>query len=146
MKLIPFWRKFEEGKNADPELTNKLLAELSGILNWAIDGLVRLKLNNKFTQSDAADEAKRQYREEANPVAQWVNTQTVPTSHYATLAGSLFRNYMEWCHQQNEKPVTSTQFGKDLKRLKIESDRKGAGYMYKLALIESHERNNRENH
>ncbi len=146
MKLIPFWRKFEEGKNADPELTNKLLAELSGILNWAIDGLVRLKLNNKFTQSDAADEAKRQYREEANPVAQWVSTQTVPSAHYATLAGALFRNYMEWCHQQNEKPVTSTQFGKDLKRLKIESDRKGAGYMYKLALIEPHERENRENH
>lgn len=144
MKLIPFLRKFEEGKNADPELTTKLLAELSGILNWALDGLVRLKVDGKFTQSDAADEAKRQYREEANPVAQWLNTQTCRTSQPNTLAGALFRNYMEWCGQQNEKPVSSTQFGKDLKRLKVPSERKTAGQLYYLAIIEPHERQNIE--
>lgn len=144
MKLIPFLRKFEEGKNADPDLTNKLLAELSGILNWAISGLIRLKLGGKFTHSDAADEAKRQYREEANPVAQWINTQTVKTNHPATLAGALFRNYMQWCIEQNEKPVTSTQFGKDLKRLKIESERKATGQMYYLAIVESQQRKNEQ--
>lgn len=142
MKLIPFLRKFEEGKNADPELTAKLLAELSGILNWALDGLVRLKVDGKFTHSDAADEAKRQYREEANPVAQWLNTQTIRTSGPNTLQGALFRNYMEWCGQQNEKPISSTQFSKDLKRLKVLSERKAAGQMYFLAIIEPHERQN----
>lgn len=142
MKLIPFLRKFEEGKNADPELTNKLLAELSGILNWAIDGLVRLKLNNKFTYSLAAEDAKRQYREEANPVAQWLNTQTCRTAQPNMLAGALFINYMNWCKDQNEKPVSSTQFSKDLKRLKVESVRKNTGQMYYLAIIEPHERKN----
>ncbi len=142
MKLIPFLRKFEEGKNADPDLTNKLLAELSGILNWAIDGLIRLKLNGKFTQAEAAEEAKRQYREEANPVAQWVNTQTVKTKHPTTLAGALFRNYLDWCLAQNEKPVTATQFGKDLKRLKIDAEHKMTGKMYFLALVEPYRREN----
>lgn len=142
MKLIPFLRKFEEGKNADPDLTNKLLNELSGILNWAIQGLIRLKVDGKFTQSDAADEAKRQYREEANPVAQWLSTQTCRTNRPNTLQGALFQNYMEWCNKQNERPVTSTQFGKDLKRLRVDSERKSAGVMYYLAIIEPHERQN----
>ncbi len=139
MKLIPFLRKFEEGKNADPDLTNKLLGELSGVLNWAIQGLIRLKVDGKFTQSDAADEAKRQYREEANPVAQWLNTQTCRTNRPNMLQGALFQNYMEWCNKQNERPVTSTQFGKDLKRLRVDCERKAAGVMYYLATIDANE-------
>jgi len=142
MKLIPFLRKFEEGKNADPELTNKLLRELSGVLNWAIAGLIRLKVNSKFTQSDASDEAKRQYREEANPVAQWLNTQTCRTARPNLLQAYLFRNYLAWCHDQNEKPVSSTQFSKDLKRLKVPSEHTRTGQMYCLAVIEEKEREN----
>jgi putative DNA primase/helicase len=135
MKLIPFFRKFEEGKNADVDLPVKLMAELPGILNWAIEGLMRLALNGRFTKSVASEEAKLQYREEANPVAQWVNTMTVRTNYPATLQGALFKEYTRWCQEQNERAITSTQFGKDLKRLRIECDRKTAGMMYNVALI-----------
>lgn len=138
MKLIPFYRKFEEGKNADVDLPNKLRAELPGILNWAIDGLLRLTLNGRFTRSAASEDAKQQYREEANPVAQWVNTMTVRTSYPATLQGALFKEYTHWCQEQNERAITSTQFGKDLKRLRIECERKTAGFMYNLALVSTH--------
>jgi putative DNA primase/helicase len=135
MKLIPFFRKFEEGKNADVDLPVKLMAELPGILNWAIEGLMRLALNGRFTKSVASEEAKLQYREEANPVAQWVNTMTVRTNYPATLQGALFKEYTRWRQEQNERAITSTQFGKDLKRLRIECDRKTAGMMYNVALI-----------
>lgn len=135
MKLIPFYRKFEEGKNADVDLPAKLIAELPGILNWAIEGLMRLTLNGRFTKSAASDEAKQQYREEANPVAQWVNTMTVRTDYPATLQGALFKEYVIWCSDQNERPVTSTQFGKDLKRLRVSFTRKNSGMMYNIALI-----------
>jgi P4 family phage/plasmid primase-like protien len=84
MKLIPFYRKFTEGDSADVDLPKKLEAELPGILNWAINGLIRLTVNGRFTTSTASEDAKQQYREEANPVAQWVNTMTVRTSHPAT--------------------------------------------------------------
>lgn len=135
MKLIPFYRKFEEGKNADVDLPNKLMTELPGILNWAIEGLIRLTLNGCFTKSTASEEAKQQYREEANPVAQWVNTMTVRTSYPTTLQGALFKEYTRWCQEQNERAITSTQFGKDLKRLRIGCERKTAGMMYNIALI-----------
>lgn len=136
MKLIPFFRKFIEGTSADVDLPAKLIAELPGILNWGIDGLVRLTINGKFTKAVASEDAKQQYREEANPVAQWVNTMTVRTAHPATLQASLFKEYVAWCNDQNEHKVTSTQFGKDLKRLRIASARKTAGWMYHLALVD----------
>lgn len=42
--LIMFERSFADRK--DPDLTSKLLSELSGIANWAIQGLRRLRSNN----------------------------------------------------------------------------------------------------
>jgi putative DNA primase/helicase len=135
MKLIPFYRKFEEGKNADVDLPHKLAAELPGILNWAIRGLMRLTMNGRFTKSIASEDAKQQYREEANPVAQWVNTMTVRTNYPTTLQGSLFKEFTRWCQEQNERTITSTQFGKDLKRLRVNCERKTAGWMYNLALL-----------
>ena len=141
MKLIPFYRKFTEGDNADVDLPKKLEAELPGILNWAIAGLIRLSNNGRFTTSTASEDAKQQYREEANPVAQWVNTMCVHTSHPATLQSALFKEYVAWCRDQNEYTVSSTQFGKDLKRLKIDCARKSAGWMYNLALVDEINRN-----
>ena len=135
MKLIPFYRKFEEGKSADVDLPSKLRSELPGILNWAIEGLMRLTLNGRFTRSVASEDAKQQYREEANPVAQWVNTMTVRTNYPATLQGALFKEYTRWCQEQNERAITSTQFGKDLKRLRIDCARKTSGMMYSISLI-----------
>lgn len=137
MKLIPFFRKFVEGSTADPDLTSKLMKELPGILNWALDGLVRLKLNNKFSAAAASETAKAEYREEANPVAQWMKTMTVPTGHPATLAGALFDSFRRWCEQNNERPITATQFGRDLTRLKVNSQKKMTGKMYNLALIDN---------
>lgn len=136
MKLIPFYRKFEEGKNADVDLPEKLKAELPGILNWALRGLMRLTVNNKFTEASAADEAKKQYRNESNPVAQWVNTMTVRTSYPATLQGALYTKFKAWCIDNGERPITSNQFSRDLKRLKIDGTHRNTGAMYNLALID----------
>lgn len=137
MKLIPFYRKFTEGESADVDLPKKLEAELPGILNWAIAGLIRLTNNGRFTTSTASEDAKQQYREEANPVAQWVNTMTVPTAHPATLQSALFKEYTAWCRDQHEFTVSATQFGKDLKRLKIDCTRRKTGWMYNIALVDS---------
>lgn len=138
MRLLPFYRKFED-KAADVDLIDKLKTELPGILNWAIKGLVRLTNNNAFTSSVAAENAKAQYREESNPVARWVNTMTVKTAHPATLAGALFENYNRWSREQNERPITSNQFSRDLGRLKIAKTRRDKGFFYNLALITADE-------
>lgn len=140
MKLIPFYRTFEEGKDADPDLLEKLRAELPGILNWAIKGLTRLTVNKKFTGSETSNTAKQQYREQSNPVAQWINTMTVRTDFPATLQAALYANFKSWCIDNGERVVTSTQFGLDLKRLKIDSKHRNTGNMYHLALVDSKEK------
>lgn len=138
LKLIPFYRTFEEGKGADPNLTDALLKELSGILNWAIEGLIRLSNSGVFTGSETANVAKEQYREQSNPVAQWSSTMAVRTDYPATLQAALYASFKGWCIENGERMITSTQFGLDMKRLKIDKARRGAGWMYHLALVETH--------
>lgn len=68
MEIVPFKRKFtDEEKELD--LFEKLQLEMPGILNWALEGLHRLKSNNfQFTKSNAIEDAKKEYEEEQNPV------------------------------------------------------------------------------
>lgn len=137
MKMIPFFRTFDES-TADPHLLDKLLPELPGILNWAIEGLVRLVTNNRFTGATNAETAKQQYREQSNPVVQWMNTMCVPTAHPATLQGALYASFKEWCIANGERTIiSSTQLGIDLGRLKIPKARRDKGVMYNLALIDT---------
>lgn len=140
MKMIPFHRIFEEGTTADPYLLEKLLVELSGILNWAIEGLIRLTLNGRFTAAENAEIAKQTYKEQSNPVALWINTACVKTAHPATLQAGLYANFKDWCITNGERLISSKEFALDLKRLKIESKKRNTGAMYHLAIVDTHHR------
>lgn len=136
LKLIPFNRKFE-GSEKDPKLRDKLMAELPGIFNWALAGLKRLWENGgQFTYSYAAEEFLREYEEESNPVKQWIKERTIPASEPITSARTLYANYSEWCKDSGRQAFNETNFGKELKRLRIAMKRSN-GIKYALFLEKS---------
>lgn len=70
--IVPFSHKFTDGEK-DVNLFEKLKAEMPGILNWALEGLKRLKANEfRFSRCDAADRAMEEYKEEQNTVPRFV--------------------------------------------------------------------------
>lgn len=56
-----------EGRE-DIYLEDKLLSELSGIINWALGGLKRLRTNGRFTLSAATTQMKSDFEELSNPL------------------------------------------------------------------------------
>lgn len=65
--IVPF-RKVFKGSEADRMLLEKLLAELPGIFNFAMEGLKRLRANDfEFSSSDAIEQAVANYKSEQNP-------------------------------------------------------------------------------
>ncbi len=133
LKLIPFNRKFE-GSEKDPKLREKLMDELPGILNWALEGLRRLWANGgQFTFSYAAEEFLKEYEQESNPVRQWIIEKTVPAPEPMTSAKLLYADYAEWCKDSGRQAFNETNFGKELKRLKVASKRSN-GIKYALFL------------
>jgi putative DNA primase/helicase len=56
----------------DKELTDKLLKELPGILNWAIAGVQMLKEDKEFIQPEEGADGIEQMAERASPVKAFI--------------------------------------------------------------------------
>ena len=66
--IIPFNHKIPD-KEADRAIDKKIKAEMSGILNWAIEGMRSLTKNNyQFKKGAATDDTMDQYRLETDSV------------------------------------------------------------------------------
>jgi putative DNA primase/helicase len=71
--LIDFPRKFSE-KEMDVELTDKLMNELSGIFNWALEGYRRLRVQKFiFSESSTMQRKKRKYKSQNNSVLDFID-------------------------------------------------------------------------
>jgi putative DNA primase/helicase len=57
----------------NPNLSNELLQESSGILNWVLEGLDRIMTRGKLIDSGLSDEAVAQFREDNDAVLQFIN-------------------------------------------------------------------------
>ena len=71
--MIEFPRKFAEHE-MDVELTEKLMGELSGIFNWALEGYKRLGGQKFiFSESTAMSKSKKQYQQQSNSVLEFID-------------------------------------------------------------------------
>jgi P4 family phage/plasmid primase-like protien len=97
--IVPFNRTFSKDER-DPRLIDKLKMELPGILNFALEGLKRLRKNNyEFSSSKAVDEAVEEYTETLNPLRRFVLEKIVSTKSQLDKVShqSLVIAYDTWC-------------------------------------------------
>lgn len=131
--LIPFNRSFRR-EEQDVDLTQKLQQELSGILNWCLEGLKRLQENGSFTKASAERWAVEEFRRETNPVASWRAMRTQPQSDNWTQASKLFRDYRVWANHNGTDPLNATAFGRMLTNLPGVEKKIGRHVLYNLIL------------
>lgn len=134
LRLIPFYRTFTD-QDKDPELGAKLEAEQSGILNFALDGLRRLRQRGRLPEAAAVTKAVKQYKHESNPVAQWLDESTVAKPGIETSGIYIYADYERWCLRNGRQSLNNVNFGKELRRLGVVGKRKTAGMVYPLALL-----------
>jgi putative DNA primase/helicase len=63
MKVVP-WSVCIPEKERDPDLVEKLMVELPGILRWAVEGCLAWQTDGLGLRSDLLEEAVREYRDE----------------------------------------------------------------------------------
>ncbi|MCK4602665.1 MAG: hypothetical protein KAU28_09375, partial [Phycisphaerae bacterium] len=81
----------------DHGLTDKLLAELPGILLWALQGWLRLRQRGRFAQPDSVDEAIRDFEDLASPVGAFVRDQCVVGAGRSIEAKRLYEAWKQFC-------------------------------------------------
>jgi len=109
---IAFWRRWlifrfpnsfsEEDKDTNKKLIDELTTEeeLSGFLNWALEGLKRLFSNNHFTKNKSTEDVREEYIRQSDSVGAFIldRIEEVP-SNYVTKK-DLFEIYVDYCREK----------------------------------------------
>lgn len=132
---------------ADQDLPAKILAnELSGVLNWLIEGCLNWQKERKvergagesntgLVRPQTAEMEVDQYLFEEDSLAEWMLERLNPeAADVETKSSVLYEDYKMWCWPRNIKPMTPTAFGRKFRERRIGSKRKGDGVYYPLAL------------
>lgn len=100
----------------DQTLTDKLLQELPGILNWSLDGWARLKARKRFVQPQSAAEAQRDFEDLGSPMGAFVRDCCDVGAGFECRPEELYSRWLSWCNDQNiARPGTVQTFGRDIR-------------------------------
>jgi putative DNA primase/helicase len=99
----------------DPQLTNKLLAELPGILLWALEGWARLKKQGHFTVPASSADAVVSLERLTSPVMAFLDDECVIEPETEVPVDALFLCWKHWNEDQNRKfPGSKESFCRDV--------------------------------
>ena len=97
----------------DPDLAEKMKAEVDGILLWAFEGLQRLVANNfKFTESDRTRENREAVKRDNNNIFDFLESEGyIRLKADSTISSKeLYEIYRMWCEENNLTPLKRRSF------------------------------------
>ncbi|WP_291522042.1 phage/plasmid primase, P4 family [Acidithiobacillus sp.] len=124
---IGFWRRWDivpfsvtiPERERDPLLAETIIREeLSGVLNWALEGLVRLQTRGAFdpVMPQAMRELLHEAKVETNSVVAWVDDEGITLKDSIdTPKAQVFASYAAWCENNAMRAVSSVQFWKRMR-------------------------------
>jgi putative DNA primase/helicase len=124
IRLIPFEITIPE-KERDKNLESKLRSELSGILNWAVEGCLAWRRDG-LQAPEEVKKATTAYRLEMDSLASFFEDRCLIDSSLRVPAKDLYAAYQAWCNDNAEREVSSTTFGKRLKERQFTPKKTGS--------------------
>jgi putative DNA primase/helicase len=103
--------------NEDTSLEAKLLAELPGILSWAIEGYDDLAENGRFVQPVASEKATEHLRAISNPLGVFLEECCEIDPAGQCEVDMLYGRYKAWCESNGREPANKQVLGRDLNTL-----------------------------
>ena len=99
----------------DHGLTSRLLAELPGVVLWALDGLKRLNERGYFQRPHSADELAADLVDQTSPIRAFADEMCVISEHAQVDRDDLFKAWKKWCEAQGRDHAgTKVSFGRQL--------------------------------
>ncbi|MGW3313354.1 DNA primase family protein [Streptomyces sp. NPDC001073] len=98
----------------DPTLSDRLIAEMPGILNWALDGLVRLQRTGRITQPQSSREAVTTMQDTASPTSAFVRERCTTGPTCSVPVDALWTVWREWAEDNGVRAGTKQVFGRNL--------------------------------
>jgi putative DNA primase/helicase len=100
----------------DLTLESRLLTELPGILNWAIEGWYRLRERGRFVMPQSSQNALEEMEELASPVTAFVRECCIVEAGQRVKVAELFSVWQRWNTLGGRNSASNVQtFGRDLR-------------------------------
>ncbi len=123
IRLVPFEVTIAE-KEQDPDLGEKLKAELSGILAWAVRGCMAWQ-QERLGMPEEVKAATDVYRGEMDILGGFLDECCLVAEAIKVPIKDLFKAYDSWCDQNGDKALGKRRFGQILKDRGVKYDKIG---------------------
>jgi putative DNA primase/helicase len=130
IRLVPFTVTIPE-EEQDRELGERLLAELPGILAWAVRGCLSWQKEGLGVPAEVG-RATQAYRDELDALGGFLQDCCIVQENARARAGELYKAYRSWCEENGEKPLSQTRFG--LRMVERGLDKVKDTYVYYLGI------------
>ncbi|MFJ8363074.1 phage/plasmid primase, P4 family [Streptomyces sp. NPDC093984] len=98
----------------DSTLFDRLVAEMPGILNWALDGLARLEAKGRITEPASSREAVATMQDTSSPTSAFIRERCATGPTCSIPVDTLWAVWREWAEDNGVKPGTKQMFGRNL--------------------------------
>ena len=98
-------------------LKDRLSLEISGILNWAIEGRRRLYGRGRFTETDEMVSMIKELKRLNNPIQAYIDERIVINIKSEVKKEDLYADYLLWCRNNGYKALSHIKFSKELYRI-----------------------------
>jgi putative DNA primase/helicase len=113
IRKIPFDYKFDGSEKDEHFFENKLLPELSGIMNWAIEGCLKWQQEG-MDVPDIVKYAVEDYKNDMDPVQRFIDECCVISETCKVKRSDLYDAYCDWCKENKEYTLSSIKLNKKL--------------------------------
>lgn len=115
--ILPFEQSFlghEDRDLTNARGTGKLQCELPGILNWALDGLARLRERGRFPDCPESEAAKTRMLYASEPIKGFVEEKCERGDGVHIDKDALYSRYRAYCRTIGERPMAANKFAERL--------------------------------
>lgn len=122
IRIIPFDYIIDEW-DVDPRLGEKLHKEMSGILNFALEGLRQWQKKGLEPPSTVKDRTN-EYRKSMDSIQEYIEERCTISQGGEALATELYNDYSRWAKENNHPLMTQAKFGRELTIKGFKKDKK----------------------
>lgn len=111
--VIPYFNTYEG--HEDFGLVDRLLTEIPGITNWALQGLRQLQKAGRFINPSAGEEILRDFVYLSSPAKSFVDECCVVNNEETVRRNDLQLAWHIWCDENGHVPGSAADFGRKLR-------------------------------
>ncbi|MBC1420097.1 phage/plasmid primase, P4 family, partial [Listeria fleischmannii] len=134
LHLIPFTVKIPDSK-VDKQLKYKLRSELTGILNWAVEGCLKWQTEG-LGLPKAVERASAEYKSEMDVITAFIEDCCETGEDKNIKAKVLYETYRDWAKDNGQYVMSNTKFGKEI-ALKFSKKKAKTGFKYEGITLNS---------